>query len=198
MNVELRTHHGARLLRSHERLASCARSDSISVRKFVARLLAPDETNRRGRRSVSSVARRLGVYPAKSTAVVRVGEVGNANDKNRGSRVSSIKLGLGLKSADYRGWAAKKGFSTYDQLVRVKAKLEKLNTALEVADELHFNTEGLYENRIRLGAEIDEFGEPAVGWTNYELSLLKLIYKSKTYWWEGDLQDQALDRLRNF
>jgi hypothetical protein len=106
-----------------------------------------------------------------------------------------IRLGLGLQKLNYRDWAANKGFLTWDQLGKGETSLEKLNDALRLADELHFNTEGLISEQILLSRKINPFGEPAAGWTNYELTMIKNSYSSKVFWWYDMVQDQSLSPL---
>lgn len=100
-----------------------------------------------------------------------------------------IRLGLGLQTENYRAWAAQRGLQVWDEIGQGATDLERLNDALSHATELHFNTEGLRPDLLKFGTEINQFGEPAVGWTNYELTMIRNQYADKVFWWYGRIQD---------
>jgi RHS repeat-associated protein len=103
-----------------------------------------------------------------------------------------IRLGLGLESQNYRAWAAEHGFQIWYEVGKGSTNLEKLNDALSRATEINFNTEGLRAELTQFGTEIDANSEPIVGWTNYELTMIKQVYSDKVVWWYDTVHDALL------
>jgi hypothetical protein len=84
-------------------------------------------------------------------------------------------LGLGVKSArknlDYSEWARKHGWHTYADLSGGAPFSKQIKEAMTAADDIHFNLDGV--NVHKANGKLNEFEEPARGYTNYELWMLK-------------------------
>jgi RHS repeat-associated protein len=97
---------------------------------------------------------------------------------------SKVRLGIGLKSKrkelDYQKWAHEKGFKTYAELSGRGSFSEQIEQAMGAADEIHINMAGIDVERAN--DKLNEYGEPAGGYTNYELHLIKTKYKDKAVW----------------
>ena len=99
------------------------------------------------------------------------------------------ELGLGLKDPkkglDYNDWAHKNGWSTYGELSGSGSFEKQINEAMTGADKIHFNLDGV--NTSKANGRLTEYGEPAAGYTNYELHLLKTKpeYAAKVTWYKG-------------
>ena len=99
------------------------------------------------------------------------------------------KLGLGLKSQrkglDYIEWSKKNGFKTYGQLSGGGSFPKQIREAMDAADEVHFNLEGVDVSRA--SSRLNEYGDPFTGnYTNYELALIRdnVEYRDKTTWYK--------------
>jgi hypothetical protein len=100
--------------------------------------------------------------------------------------VPKKKLGLGLKNknTDYVKWAKERGYNTYGELSGSGNFSEQIEQAMNAADEIHFNLKDVDPSRAN-GA-LNEYGEPASGYTNYELYMVKTKFRDKVIWHQPD------------
>jgi len=97
------------------------------------------------------------------------------------------KLGLGLKNSetDYITWAKEKGLDTYGKFESSEPSFSgQIEDAMTQAREIHFNLKDV--DTARANGALNEFGEPAAGYTNYELYLLKTRpeFQAKVIWYD--------------
>lgn len=117
---------------------------------------------------------------------------GKEEKKPKPSRVKRLGLGLTNKKlgVNYQKWAKKRGFQTYAELGGDGTFGEQIKTAMNEADEIHFNLKRVrVTGAKRKGAgELLPDGEPMNGYTNYELYLIstKKKYADKVHWWVDD------------
>lgn len=97
-------------------------------------------------------------------------------------------LALGLRNdkagLNYNKWAKDNGWSTYGELSEGGPFSKQIREAMDNADDIHFNLDGV--NAKRANGKLNDFGEPAAGYTNYELWLLQneKKYADKVVWYK--------------
>lgn len=97
------------------------------------------------------------------------------------------KLALGLKDPkkglDYKAWGKERGMGTYADFGGRGSFSEQIEKAMKDVDEIHFNLDEV--NVQKASGRLNDYGEPAAGYTNYELHLLKKPeFADKVTWWK--------------
>jgi len=103
-----------------------------------------------------------------------------------------MRLGLGLgRGGGWKGyvaWARERGFQTFWDLGGNAGESfsKRIQQMMDAANEIHFNLEGV-DAKQRSG-KLTPSGEPAEGYTNYELYLIETnpAYRNKTVWHKGE------------
>lgn len=110
-------------------------------------------------------------------------------DTGKGATKEGRKvLALGLRNdkagLNYKKWAEQNGWSTYGELSEGGPFSKQIREAMDNADDIRFNLDGV--NTKRANGKLNDFGEPAAGYTNYELWLLQNEpkYADKVIWYK--------------
>lgn len=98
------------------------------------------------------------------------------------------ELGLGLRdnkrALNYKEWSSANGWSTYSDLSGGGPFSKQIDEAMTEAEKIHFNLDGI--DTSSASGRLNQFDEPADGYTNYELHLLKTRpdFATKVTWYK--------------
>lgn len=110
-------------------------------------------------------------------------DTGKAATKE-GRKVLALGLKDNKKGLDYNKWAKDNNWNTYGDLSGRGSFSEQIQEAMNAADDIHFNLDGV--NPKKASGKLNDYGEPAAGYTNYELWLLQNDKKfgDKVVWYK--------------
>jgi len=122
--------------------------------------------------------------------------VGKAGVKEAKRKVLALGLRDDKAGLNYSKWAKDNDWHTYGELSGRGSFSEQIKEAMDNADDIHLNLDGpeMHPDGTRkmlnvknANGKLNDFGEPAAGYTNYELWLLKTEpkYADKVVWYKN-------------
>jgi RHS repeat-associated protein len=125
------------------------------------------------------------IPPASKAPVAKVGTSSASSSKGIGFGSNDLALGLNPGGA-LKKWTMQHGGKTAGEFNTSSGRFpDQIRSAMEQASHIRFNLDGVDVRRA--SGMLNDMGEPAAGYTNYELHLLKATpqFLEKTTFYQG-------------